>query len=249
MAEGSWTLSARATLPSSSDGNWASIFQCAGPELTGHDCSVENVPHTPFPPALTNANGRFPDVVSCYRTANPKAKIGYFFEWGGMRYMVDTNAVDRLQWGSAVRDVADWAADYFRAERPELTILVINSPDDVGHKFGWGSPEYQARIPVLDRRLAKLVRAVEESGVLGETVFIVTSDHGGIRKRHGGNTLDEIERPLILAGKGVKKGFEITEPNASYDVGATLAWLLGVEPPSVWRGRPVTSAFQENLER
>ena len=56
-------------------------------------------------------------------------------------------------------------------------------------------------------------------------------------------TLDEMLSPFIVYGKGVKKGFEITDAMMQYDVPATVAYILGLKMPQVWVGRPMLSAF------
>ena len=60
----------------------------------------------------------------------------------------------------------------------------------------------------LDNSLKQILNAVEEAGIMDETVIIVTSDHGGIDKGHGGMTMDEMERPVVFYGKNIKKNFQ-----------------------------------------
>ena len=82
------------------------------------------------------------------------------------------------------------------------------------------------------------------AGMEDNTVVIVTSDHGGINKKHGGKTLEEMEIPWIIYGKRVKKGEELTQSIMTYDTAATIAWIFGLKTPQVWIGRPVKAAFK-----
>lgn len=59
--------------------------------------------------------------------------------------------------------------------------------------------------------IARIVKAVEEAGMAEETIFIITSDHGGINTGHGGKTMREMETPFIIVGKGVRQGGEFQE--------------------------------------
>ena len=81
---------------------------------------------------------------------------------------------------------------------------------------------------------------------MDETIFVITADHGGINKGHGGKTMQEMETPFIIAGKNVKKGFKIPESTMVYDIAGTMAYLLDVPQPQVWIARPILSAFEDN---
>ena len=52
----------------------------------------------------------------------------------------------------------------------------------MGHADGHDTPEYYNMLKVLDGYIAQIVEAVKEAGILDDTIFIVTSDHGGIKK-------------------------------------------------------------------
>ncbi|MGK9120643.1 hypothetical protein KXS00_22010 [Olivibacter jilunii] len=82
-----------------------------------------------------------------------------------------------------------------------------------------------------------------EAGVADETIIIVSADHGGKDKGHGGKSLDEVQIPWIIHGVGVKKGHELSSPIITYDTASTIAWILGLEEPAVWRGKAVKEAF------
>lgn len=43
------------------------------------------------------SNGMFPDIFAMTRKAYPQAEIGYIYEWEGMRYLLDTLAVNYLK--------------------------------------------------------------------------------------------------------------------------------------------------------
>ena len=79
MARGAWSLKARTILPSSSAANWASMFQCSGPEQNGYNEWNSRKPI--MPPSAVDANGRFPDIFYRFRSARPNARIGYAYGW------------------------------------------------------------------------------------------------------------------------------------------------------------------------
>jgi arylsulfatase A-like enzyme len=95
----------------------------------------------------------------------------------------------------------------------------------------------------VDALIGQILVALDEAGIRKRTVVLVTADHGGHGKKHGGATMEEIEIPWIVAGPGVKAGHEITSPVNTYDTAATLAFLFRLKPPAAWIGRPVREAF------
>ena len=80
----------------------------------------------------------------------------------------------------------------------------------------------------------------------GSTIVLVTSDHGGKGKGHGGSTMGEIEIPWILRGRGVAAGRELPATVNTFDTAATVAHALGLSPPKCWIGRPVLDAFADS---
>ena len=108
---------------------------------------------------------------------------------------------------------------------------------------GWGSEAWLSTLDTIDEwsgRIAKFANAQEASEPYA---LVVTADHGGIGKKHGGATMAEIEIPWILAGPGVAAGRELQTPVRTYDTALTVAYILGVRPSDCWIGRPVLEAF------
>ena len=81
-----------------------------------------------------------------------------------------------------------------------------------------------------------------EAGIVENTLFVITSDHGGHNKVHGQPLISDLETPFLLLGKGVVPG-EIQEPLMQYDVAAILAEYSYIEPPAAWRGKVPEELF------
>ena len=84
----------------------------------------------------------FPDLFSELAIQHPGAESVFFYEWSGMKFVVDTNSVKRLRPCANFEDTKRAVFDVIADMRPGFLAAVVNSPDDVGHKFGWDSPEY-----------------------------------------------------------------------------------------------------------
>lgn len=246
MSEGCWTLQKRTVLPSSSAVNWASMFMGAGPELHGYTQWGSKKPELPSRVILKN--NIFPTIFQLYRDASPKAEIGVLSEWDGIKYLVDTLSCNYFKCGIDYNKypnaLCETAENYITTKRPNLVAICFDQPDHVGHSIGHDTPEYYKELERLDSFIARIIAAVEKAGMMEETIFIVSSDHGGIKKGHGGKTMSEMETPFIIAGKNVRKGGNISESMVQYDVAATMAYILRLKQPQVWTGRAFKNFFR-----
>lgn len=69
----------------------------------------------------------------------------------------------------------DMAAEHFN-----YTFLLYVDNDKSGHKYGWGSPQWNTTMAQVSGYLADVFKLVETDPVLvGKTAILVTSDHGG----------------------------------------------------------------------
>lgn len=241
MEAGSWTLESRSILPSSSACNWASMIMGAGPELHGFTTWGSTKPD--LPSRVLTHYGMFPSVIGLLRDQKPGAEIGYIYEWGGMAYLCEKEAVNHFVQTTPDK-TADNAVQYIKDKKPTFLMIAFDQPDGVGHKDGHDTPAYYAKLKELDGHVAEIVAATKEAGIYDNTIFIVTADHGGIDKGHGGKTMAEMQVPFIVCGKNVKAGHHITSSVMQFDTAATIAYIFGLERPQVWIARPVTEVFK-----
>lgn len=246
MADGSYTLEKRSALPSSSAINWASMFMGAGPELHGYTQWGSKTPE--LPSRELNEHGIFPTIFQLLRDAEPDAEIGCLYEWAGIKYLVDTLALSHHaqapDYNKHPEALCGMAETYIKEKKPHLLAVCFDNPDHVGHQAGHDTPEYYAKLKELDGYVARIVQAVKDASMLKQTIFILTADHGGIDKGHGGKTMQEMQTPFIISGKNVRKGLEFRESMMQYDVASTIAYIFDLEQPQVWIGRPMKQVFR-----
>ena len=255
MKNGSWTLEKRSVLPSASAINWASNLMGAGTESHGYTKWNSQTPD--IPSSVTNSHGIFPTIFSILKEQRPTAKTAAQFDWIGIKYVIDTLAVDDIMYtyhgGYGVDsckncgdtyEYTQQAVDYIKSQKPTLFFLYYGGLDQQGHDKGWYTPDYYAFETVLDECITRVIQAVSDAGMMDDTIIVLTADHGGTGKGHGGITLDEMLSPFIVYGKGIRKGFEITDAMMQYDVPATIAYILGLTPPQAWVGRPMMQIFK-----
>ncbi|MGH7711740.1 MAG: sulfatase-like hydrolase/transferase [Gemmatimonadaceae bacterium] len=116
---------------------------------------------------------------------------------------------------------------------------------------------YDGSIAYLDRQIGELLTALEQRGLLENTVIVVTSDHGEEFNEHGqmnhGNTLyfPSLHVPLIFAGTAqIPRGVSVADPVTLRDVPATVLDLVGSTPNAAlpghsfaWRWRDQAASF------
>ncbi len=246
MSQGCYTLHKRTVTPSSSAPNWASMFMGAGPELHGYTTWGARTPE--LPSRIILKNNIFPTIFQLYRDACPQAEIGVLYEWDGIKYLVDTLSVSyhamAPDYNTYPTALCEMAETYIKEKMPALVAICFDNPDHVGHADGHDTKAYYECLTRLDGYIGRIIEAVKEAGMLEQTIFIVTSDHGGKGTAHGGISMEEMETPFVISGKGIKQGGEFEESMMQYDVASTMAFIMGLKQPQVWIGRPMTQVFK-----
>ena len=246
MAEGAWTLRKRSVMPSSSAVNWASVFMGVPTEM--HAFNKWNARRPALPAVAAGQGGTPPTLFTLLRVQRPGAVSLAWYNWSGIGAIIDTASVSVKRYaparpGLTTSDYTRQAAEEIVSLRPELAFLYYEELDAVGHASGWGSADYYATLSQLDACIGQLVRALKDADLWEGTLLVISSDHGGKGKRHGGFTLEELEAPFLVAGTPVRRLGSFPQAMVQYDIAATLAWALGLEIPEHWRGRPLVEIF------
>jgi arylsulfatase A-like enzyme len=139
--------------------------------------------------------------------------------------------------------VATQAAGHLRQASPDVLFVHLPDVDTTGHVHGWLSSPQLDFVTRADGAVGILLEGLEGLGRLDSTLIIVTADHGGIGTTHGGNDPESMTIPWLVAGPGVRAGYEIEGDVVIYDTAATVAWALGLALPAEWEGRPIVEAF------
>jgi hypothetical protein len=244
MENGSWSLHARGVMPTTSGANWASVIDGAGPEQHGVTSNDWQVGEFNFPTSVTGSGGFFPSIFQVLTDQHPEWEVGSIYNWEGFGNLYDHRFVDHDVHGASEDETAALAADYITAKRPNFLFVHFDHVDHAGHEFGHGTPQYYDAVAKADTLIARIRQATVEAGIADDTVILVTSDHGGVGKGHGGESLAELEIPWIAYGKDINPGVEIDLPINTFDTPATAAWLLGADIPYAWLGRPVRPALR-----
>lgn len=245
LAAGASTMTARAVMPTSSSSNWGSMIMGVGPEQHGITSNEWQPDKYIISPAVPGPAGFSETMFSVLRRARPSAHIAAFHDWKDFGRLVEPDVPNHISHELGPRLTMRKAVEYFRAHKPHLLFVHLDHVDTAGHRAGWHTETYREAVELADQLTGDLVKAVEEAGLLNQTAFLLTSDHGGVGTKHGGETMDELLIPWFVAGPGVAKGRKLSQPVNTYDTACTTLVLLGVTPPPAWICRPVAEAFTD----
>lgn len=97
--------------------------------------------------------------------------------------------------------------------------------------------EYYALISHMDEQIGKILKALEESGKLDNTIIIFSADHGLAVGQHGlvgkQNVHEHsVRSPWIIAGKGIPIGKQVNQGIYIQDAMATCLDIAGVQKPN-----------------
>ena len=129
-----------------------------------------------------------------------------------------------------------------------VLFIHLLATDLAGHEAGWMSPYQIGIIRQADVALGMLLAELDARNLRGETLIIVTSDHGGLGGGHGTAAREDMTIPWIAAGPGVQPK-TLTTLVHTMDTAATAAFALGLPIPADWDGVPVYEAFGLPVER
>jgi predicted AlkP superfamily pyrophosphatase or phosphodiesterase len=246
MKEGAYTLHARGVLPTYSSPNWASMIMGAGPEQHGVTSNNWETNRFQIAPTAVGSGGMFPTIFGVLREQRPQSVIACFHDWSEFGRLFERNAADMIENSDGPTNAVQHAIAYIKQKKPTFLFIHLDHVDHVGHAIGHGTPEYFAAVEVADKLIGEVIQGLKEAGIWNKTILLVTADHGGVKKKHGNATMEEIEIPWIMVGPGVVAGKELKQPVNTYDTAVTVAYIFGLQPPQCWIGKPVKDAFNSD---
>ncbi|NOS69546.1 MAG: alkaline phosphatase [Verrucomicrobia bacterium] len=244
--KGSWTYHARGVMPTSSSPNWASMIMGAGPEQHGVTSNDWETNKFEIAPTVVGPGGIFPTIFSVLREQKPDSTLGVFHDWDGYGRLLERKMVDVVEDLDGPTNTVRRAVEFIKSRKPTFTFIHLDHVDHAGHHDGHGTPAYYASVGVADKLIGEVIAGIQEASMTQDTLVLVTADHGGKDKGHGGATMGEIEIPWIIAGPGVRVGHEIKASVNTYDTAATIAFAFKLKPPQAWIARPVREAFEKS---
>ena len=201
-------------------GVWADVHGVTNNKFTGYN--IEKAPH--FFKRIKEQNEKlYLSSISQWHPINnkiliPSAKADYLH-----------NPLDN---GKYVRDKT---LKNLKEHNPDVLFVHFDDVDHAGHAVGYGTdiPKYIKSIEETDENIGHILKEIQ-SREDEDWLIIVTTDHGGIRKGHGGQTNDERTIFMITYGGDVKVGDRKKEGPGHIAVPPTVFKHLGLEVKPEW---------------
>ena len=244
LREGAYTFWARTTAVSITLPSVTSMLTGVIPQKHGIQWNEDlpiNPPVYPKVPTVMEMAGR-----AGYTTGMVagKSKFSVLNKPGTIRHVALPEGINTSEDDATV---AAETVKLIEAHQPGLLFVHFPEVDAAGHAKGWGSPEQLETIAHLDTQLAKVLAALDRSGLRQSTAIILTADHGGAGKTHGADDPRSRHIPWVITGPGVRPGYDLTQvPELivnTEDTCATACYLLGLSQLPYFDGKPVLAAF------
>jgi len=239
MARGSFTFWAHTTDVAITLPSHTSMLTGVPPEKHGIHWNADD----------PNARPEYPQVPTIFELAKKqghttavaagKSKFRVFDRPGALDWKFIKEASDA--------EVASAAAAFIREHKPDVLFVHFPDCDRVGHALGWGTPRQVATVSAADKIFGAVLDALDAEHLTDSTLIIVSADHGGAGRTHGGTGARSRHIPWIAAGPGVKPDYDLTRDPAlvvnTEDTFATACYAMGILLPEGIDGKPITEIF------
>ena len=109
----------------------------------------------------------------------------------------------------------------------KLLFVQLTDVDEVGHHHGYETSKYNKQMKKTDNHIKLIIEELNKSNK--DTLVLITTDHGGIKKSHGGD--DDKETKIFIAADGMGQKL-IDREITNMDCAAVILQALNIEIPS-----------------
>lgn len=200
-------------------GVWANIHGVTNNKFTGYN--IEKAPH----------------FFKRIKAQNEKLYLSSISQWHPVNSKIltpSTKADFVLNPPDKGVSVKELTIKHLKEKKPDVLFVHFDDVDHAGHATGYGTdkPKYIKSIEETDENIGHILKEIHNRKD-EDWLVIVTTDHGGIRKGHGGQSKEERTIFIIAHGSSVKKGI-VSEGPGHVAVPPTVFRHLGLKIDSEW---------------
>ncbi len=216
--------------------------QCWGSLLHGVTPSVHGLTNSIVSSSAYPNDSKYPSVFRVIKENDANAVLASFCNWNPINVgIIENNIGVHKVGGLSDSNLTNKIVSYVGENNPTLLFVQFDEADGAGHSYGYGTDTQLAKITEIDGYIGQIYEAYKQKGILDDTLFIVTSDHGGSGTSHGGLTDTEKYVMFAAAGKNVEKG--TIEDMEIRDTASIVLHALGYESPETWTSRVPSGLF------
>jgi len=236
-----WTDYCMASNPNISAQCWTSMLTGVMPNV--HGITNDIVENT----GIKYNNATYPTLFKYIRQSRPNAKMACYSSWiGPANGMVETGLnVDTLYTSYNDATLATESVKYIKNNKPEFFFCVFNDVDAAGHSYNWGSTQYLAALTKVDGYLGQIYDAVSQAGMLEDTLFICTTDHGGWTNGHGVRTTSTKYTFFGAVGGSINPNTNLYVRGV--DLAAIVGYAMNVPGNDKWEAVVPQYMFKDNM--
>jgi predicted AlkP superfamily pyrophosphatase or phosphodiesterase len=201
-----YCIDVNAVYPTDSAENWGSILLGVSPNM--HNLKLENL-------NKCYNNSDYPSLFKIIKENYKEAIVGAYVSWkpilsgmientvGMTKYSptIDESVLSKFWMHTSHYFLNDPIYDSYTSirvikyiqENKNLKFLFIHlvDLDEVGHICGFGSHKFNQKLKKIDEFIRVIIKSVNDS--CKNPLILITTDHGGLGTKHGGNSNQEME--------------------------------------------------------
>ena len=230
IAEGAYSFGTRTGKYTVSGPGWSNILTGVWEEKHGvKDNSFKGANYGLYPTFFTRVEDFKPDS-----NTQVIASLDWFEKW--MLPKADERIYHPFDQEGDKR-VAKTGSQLLSQQNVDLMFVYFMGVDEAGHGYGFDPavPQYITEIEKVDEYVGILIDAMKRRPEYNQErwLTILTSDHGGKGKEHGGVGEEAMKVPLIMHGPAVQKGELVPVPR-QVDIAPTVLTYFGIPIRSEW---------------
>lgn len=238
FANGAVTYTCQSSTPTISAQAWGSMLHGVTPEI--HRLSngiAETIVYDP--------KSEFPSSFRVVREADPDAVLASFSTWNPINFgIIEENLGVHKETAGEDAELIKKILAYLDDNAPNYMFVQFDDGDGAGHSSGYGGAEHLETLTRLDSYIGAIFNKLGEKGLLENTLFIVSADHGGTPDgSHGGESPEEKNIIFAAAGKTVVKGGEPVDMQIR-DIAGVVLHAFGLKQPESWTALVPSGLFE-----
>ncbi|UVI32620.1 alkaline phosphatase family protein [Paenibacillus spongiae] len=239
FSEGAVTFHAKTEDYSSSAPSWGAMLHGVGFNTHKEDNATIGNPFA--------ENVPYPSFFKLLKQERPAAKMAAMMNWNPIYNGLIERSADVYNESAGDNAITQKIAEYVKTKgkNTQITFIQLDDIDGAGHSHDYGSAKYYEQYEKTDKNVGIILDAIEEAGLMEDSLIIMSTDHGGHNYTHA--TTDPLDTTIFWAakGKGIEPGTVITDAVQIKDTAAVVAKALRLDAPAAWEGKVPEGLFQE----